>query len=225
MRAPLSVIITTLDAAAALPGCAAALIEGLEAGLVRELVISDGGSGDATRNIAESLGARLVAGPRGRGRQLARGAAAAGGDWFLFLHADTRLPAGWTAAVRRHMAERPGHAAAFRLAFEGNCWQGRLIAGGANLRSRLFDLPYGDQGLLISRRLYAETGGYPAIALMEDVALARALKGRIDLLEAIAVTSGARYREQGWMRRAAGNLWRLGRYLAGADPERLARRY
>ena len=225
MRAPLSIVIPTLDAGKALPGCAAALIEGLEAGLVREMIVSDGGSTDETAAIAARLGAELIEGARGRGGQLARGAAEAGGDWILFLHADTRLAPGWARAAQDHMAARPGRAAAFRLAFDDPGWRASLIAGGANLRTRLFGLPYGDQGLLIPRALYHEAGGHPDLPLMEDVALARALNRRIDLLKPAAVTSAERFRRNGWFRQAGRNLWRLARYLAGADPARLARRY
>lgn len=225
MRAPLSIVIPTLDAADALPGCAAALIEGLEAGLVRELIVSDGGSKDSTPGIAEQLGATVIKGAAGRGGQLARGAAEAGGDWFLFLHADTRLAPGWARRVQDHMATRPHRAAAFRLGFDDPGWRAGWIARGANLRTRLFGLPYGDQGLLISRVLYNEVGGYPDLPLMEDVALARALGRRIDLLPLAAETSGERFRKRGWFRQAGRNLWRLLRFLAGADPARLARRY
>jgi rSAM/selenodomain-associated transferase 2 len=225
MRAPLSVVIPTLDAAAELGPCLAALFEGLEAGLVRELIVSDGGSGDGTLALAEEAGAVVVAGTPGRGGQLARGALAAGGGWLLFLHADTRLAPGWADQVQRHMAARPEQAAAFRLRFDVAGWRARLVAGWANLRSRLFGLPYGDQGLLISRALYEAVGGYPDIALMEDVALAQSLRGRIRLLAGKAVTSGAKFQREGWFWRGGRNLWRLLRFLAGADPEGLARRY
>jgi len=223
MRAQLSVVIPTRDAAVALPACMAALFEGLRAGLIREVIVSDGGSDDATRAIAEAAGAVLVTGPPSRGGQLRRGAAAAGGDWLLFLHADTVLPEGWAGAVRAAMTE--GGAAAFRLGFDAGGVAPRLVAGWADLRTRLFGLPYGDQALLVSRRDYDAAGGYPDIPLMEDVALARALRRRINLLPLCVTTSAARYRRDGWLRRGARNLWLLARYLGGADPARLAARY
>jgi glycosyltransferase involved in cell wall biosynthesis len=94
MSAPLSVVIPTLNAADRIGPCLGALGEGLMAGLIHELIIADGGSDDAVAELADALGARLVTAPRGRGQQLAAGAQAAHGDWFLFLHADTVLPPG-----------------------------------------------------------------------------------------------------------------------------------
>ncbi|QYX56756.1 TIGR04283 family arsenosugar biosynthesis glycosyltransferase [Roseovarius sp. SCSIO 43702] len=223
MQAGISVVIPTLDAGDALPGCLAALSEGVEAGLVRELVISDGGSGDATRDIAGTTGAILVTGPASRGGQMRRGAASASGDWLLFLHADTRLSPGWSEAVKARLGDgRPGW---FRLRFDEASPAARLVAGWANLRARLFRLPYGDQGLLISRRDYDVAGGYEDIPLMEDVALARKLGRRLRPLDATATTSAERYRREGWLRRGARNLSLLLCYLAGADPRDLRDRY
>ena len=173
MRAPISVVIPTLNAGESLPGCLAALGEGLQAGLIRELIVSDGGSDDATLEISEAAGAVLIEGMPSRGGQLRRGAGAAQGAWFLFLHADSWLAPGWSEAALAHMeSDKAGY---FRLRFDRGGLPGRVVAGWANLRSRLFGLPFGDQGLLIPRDLYDALGGYPDIPLMEDVALARAL--------------------------------------------------
>ncbi|MEC3861174.1 TIGR04283 family arsenosugar biosynthesis glycosyltransferase [Mesobacterium sp. TK19101] len=223
MRAPISVIIPTLNAANGLPGCLAALMPGLEAGVIRELVISDGGSQDATLRIAEEVGARVVTGAPGRGGQLRRGAAQATGPWLLFLHADTRLSPDWVDAVAPVL---DGQGAwAFRLRFDAPGLAPRWVAGWANLRSRVFGLPYGDQGLLVPRALYDRVGGFPDQPLMEDVAIARCLRGRIGLLPGLAVTEADRYRRNGWLRQGARNLWRLIRYLAGVPAERLQRGY
>ncbi|MCP3972154.1 MAG: glycosyltransferase [Rhodobacteraceae bacterium] len=225
MRAPVSIIVPTLDAGRELPATLAALAEGLQAGLIRELVVSDGGSGDATLKLAATAGAVTVRGAAGRGGQLRRGAAAAQGDWLLFLHADTQLAPGWTSEVLAHLRGSGQMAGYFRLAFRARGAAPRLVAGWANLRSRLFGLPYGDQGLLIARALYEEVGGYRDIPLMEDVAIARALRGRLRQIPATALTSPERYRRQGWLRRGARNLLTLARYLWGTDPEKLAGRY
>lgn len=222
MRAPISVIIPTLDAEYALSGCLAALMEGLDAGLIRELIVSDGGSHDATLTLAEAWGANVVTGPSSRGGQLRRGCAKATGDWLLVLHADTQLESGWTSTAIAHMAGKG--AGWFRLKFDQPGFAAWFVAGWANLRSRL-GLPYGDQGLLIPRDLYQSVGGYPDQPLMEDVAMARLLKGRLVRLDARAVTSADKYIAQGWLRRGGRNLWTLARYFAGVAPAALAARY
>lgn len=221
-RAPLSIVIPTLNAEAALRPCLLALMEGVEAGLVRELVVSDGVSTDGTAALVEAVGAKLVTGPAGRGGQLGRGVAASSGDWLLMLHADTVLGPGWVDAVERAIAAgAPGY---FRLRFHDGGRAGRLVAGWANLRARAFGLAFGDQGLLVSRAEYLAAGGYPDVALMEDMALVRALP-RLTALDAVAETSAARYRARGWLRQGAGNLVRQARFLMGADPSRLLRGY
>ncbi|GMG84924.1 TIGR04283 family arsenosugar biosynthesis glycosyltransferase [Paralimibaculum aggregatum] len=226
MSAPLTVIIPTIDAADRLSPTLAALTEGVVDGLVRELVIADGGSTDGIEALAEGVGARLVRAPRGRGTQLHAAARSTETPWLLFLHADTVPAPGWSAAVAAHMALEPDKAGWFRLAFDSSATMARVTAGWANLRSRVFGLPYGDQGLLIPRALYDETGGYRSIPLMEDVALARAIgRRRMAAIEAVATTSAGRFVAEGWFRRGWRNLTTLALYFAGVSPERLARRY
>lgn len=224
MPAPISVVIPTLNAAQELPLALAALAEGLEAGLIRELVVTDGGSADATQSVADAAGARWVAGDRGRGGQLRRGCAEAAGDWLLILHADTQLDRGWSAAVANAITA-PARAYVFLLAFRAKGFAPSCVAGWANLRTRFLGLPYGDQGLLIPRTTYEKVGGYPDIPLMEDVALVRALQPRPALLPVHAFTSAARYQDEGWFRRGAKNLWTLLRYITGTPPDELAQRY
>lgn len=224
MRAPISVVVPVLDAEASLAGCASALLEGIDAGLIRELIVSDGGSRDGTRAIAEELGALWVSGPASRGGQIGRGCRHAQGEWLLILHADTQLQEGWSACVAAHLAQSK-KAGYFRLRFASGGVPARIVAGWANLRSSVFGLPYGDQGLLISRALYEAVGGYLDIPLMEDVALARALKGKLVALDAYAVTSAEKYERGGWIRRGARNLTTLLRYFAGVPVERLAASY
>ena len=223
MRAPISVIIPTLDAEDVLPACLAGLMEGVQAGLIRELIVSDGGSKDATCALARSAGAEVITGAASRGAQLRRGCAQAQGDWLMVLHADTVLQAGWSDVAQAHLAS--GRVGYFMLRFDVRGPMAAWVAAWANLRSRLFDLPYGDQGLLIPRAMYDAAGGYPDQPLMEDVALTRALSGRMQMLAAVAVTSAARYQAQGWLRRGARNLWTLLRYRLGADPAKLAAAY
>jgi rSAM/selenodomain-associated transferase 2 len=219
-RMMLSVVIPTLNAASTLGPCLDSVRE------ADEIVVVDGGSTDGTAAVAQSWGARLLKSPRGRGTQLAAGAAAATGDWLLFLHADTRLGSGWREAAERHAARSPGKAACFHFRLDAGERRARLVEAGVALRVRLLGLPYGDQGLLVSRRLYDEAGGYRPLALMEDVDLVRRIgRHRIERLAVEAVTSAARWRSGGWLRRSGRNLLCLALYRFGMSPERLARFY
>jgi rSAM/selenodomain-associated transferase 2 len=214
----LSAVVPALNAAATLGPCLLATRD------ADELIVVDGGSTDDTAALAESSGARLVRSARGRGVQLAAGAAAATGDWLLFLHADTRLAPGWREAAERHATRHPGKAACFRLRLDAGEWQARLVEAGVALRVRLLGLPYGDQGLLISRRQYEAVGGYRPLPLMEDVDLARRI-GRIEPLQVEATTSAERWRRDGWVRRSGRNLACLALYRLGMSAERVARLY
>ena len=225
MPAPITVVIPTLNAASELPATTEALLPGLTDGLVAELIISDGGSADQIAEVANELGARLVTGAKGRGAQLARGVAQAGSPWLLLLHADTHLSDGWSQAVRDHMESAPDKAGYFRLGFRTKGIWPAIIAGGANFRARFFGLPYGDQALLIHRDVLEKAGGIPDMPLMEDVALARALRGNLRPLDATALTSAARYEKDGWLRRAMANLGTLALYFFGKSPQALAERY
>ena len=223
MPARISIIIPTLNAHTTLPHCLEALIEGLGEGLIRELIVSDGGSEDATRQIADAAGANVLNGAASRGAQLRRGAAAAQGEWLLFLHADTVLGAGWAKVVAAHIRDQTSPAW-FRLEFDARGFGAWFVAGWANIRAGVLGLPYGDQGLLVSRDDYDAAGGYPDQPLMEDVALVRAL-GVLTGLPVVARTNAARYLRDGWIRRGGRNLWMLARYFAGANPETLAAQY
>ncbi len=226
---PLSIVIPALDAAGTLPATLAALEEGRRAGFLAEVILVDGGSSDGTVAIAAEAGAGVVeVGAPGRGRQLAKGEAAARGDWLLFLHADTCLAPGWTDAVGRFlsdpaMAERAGY---FRLRLDDPAPQARLIERIANWRARRLGLPYGDQGLLIARAFYEGLGGFRPLPLMEDVELVRRIgRRRLVALDGEAVTSAARYRRDGWWARPLRNLTLLSLYFLGLPPGWLRRLY
>lgn len=225
---PLSVIIPALDAAASLPAALASLEEGRTAGLLREVIVVDGGSADATAALARAGGARLVASPRGRGRQLAAGGAAAAGAWLLFLHADTRLGAGWSGPVGAFIADAAngGRAGYFRFRLDDDARAARRLEAAVRWRCRALALPYGDQGLLLSAALYRALGGFRPLPLMEDVELARRLgRRRLRALAADAVTSAARYRRDGYVARPLRNLSCLALYLLGLPPRLLLRLY
>lgn len=230
--ASLDVIIPALDAAAQIEATLAALAEGRRDGtgrrLVRRVLVVDGGSGDDTVARAERAGATVIQGPRGRGPQLAAGAAACDADWLLFLHADTRLAPGWSGRVAAFLAAdgAADKAAVFTLAFDDESAHARALACLANWRSRRLALPYGDQGLLLSRALYERLGGFRPLPLMEDVDLVRRIgRARLVQLEAVAVTSAERYRRAGWWPRAARNLLVLALYFLGVPARLLQRLY
>ena len=224
----ISVVIPTLNAAPHLPRAFAALVQGVADGLIKQVIVADGGSTDDTVAIAEAAGCDVVVTEAGRGKQLRAGASAAKANWLLFLHADTALAPGWAAEAERFMAlpQARKRAAAFRLAFDDNSSQARRVVFWARLRARVMKLPYGDQGLLISRLLYDALGGYPDLPLMEDVELVRRIgRKRLVLLRSEAVTSAEKYRRDGWDKRPWRNLSLMARYLMGADPSELAKAY
>ncbi len=213
-------MIPTLNAAATLPATLAA-VEDAPA----EVVVADGGSTDGTVAQARALGARVIAAPRGRGTQLAAGAAAAREPWLLLLHADTRLDPAWREAVRGAMAD-PLRAGYFRFALDSADPKARRLERLVGWRCRVLALPYGDQGLLISRTLLDCVGGVRPLPLMEDVDLVRRIgRDRLTALDAAAVTSAARWRREGWRRRSARNLACLSLYALGVPPRAIARLY
>jgi rSAM/selenodomain-associated transferase 2 len=222
LQEQISIVIPVLDAAGELPAMFAALSG---SPLVGEIVVVDGGSADASAVIARQAGARVVAAPRGRGAQLAAGAAAASGAWLLFMHADCRPLPGWEAAVSAFIA-RPGRAGYFDLAFDDAVPAARRLERLVAWRCRALALPYGDQGLLIHRRLYDAVGGYAAMPLMEDVDIVRRL-GRVRLVPigATMLASARRYRRDGYWRRPLRNLCCLALYFAGVPPRAIARLY
>nr|WP_174822858.1 glycosyltransferase [Ruegeria arenilitoris] len=188
VSAPISIVIPTFDSQTELARSLMTLMEGLHAGLIRELVIADGGSTDHTLRIADEAGARIVAGAGSRTAQLRVGCDAAVGDWLLIIRPGTELEPGWTDAVAEHLVtQRPG---VFRLGFRSSGLMPSLTAGWANLRSRVFGLASGDQGLLLPAQLYKAAGGYPDQPGKEE-ALMRSLP-RATLLRARAITGAGR---------------------------------
>lgn len=221
----LSVVIPTVNAERTIRTALA----GVAVPEVREVIVVDGGSSDGTPDIARRRGARVVSAKRGRGSQLEAGAAAAESEWLLFLHADTRLDAGWIGEASEFVAdpENAAKAAAFAFRLEDAAPQARRVERLVRFRIRLLALPYGDQGLLIHRGLYDEIGGYDAsLPIMEDVDIVRRIgRRRLVHLKTAASTSAARYRSGGWWMRPARNLYCLALYFLGASPERIRRIY
>lgn len=225
MVAPLSIIIPTYNSEHDLPDTVAFLFEGLQEGLIKELVISDSSPDNSVAKIADKLGAVFIKSAKGRGTQLREGARISTGEWMLFLHADTHLEPGWHKVVSDFIVSNPDRAGYFRLKFRHQGFFPGMVARWANLRSVLFDLPYGDQGLLISRYLYEQCGGFLPIPLMEDVDLCRKLKGKLILMHGFASTSAQRQITKGWLRSGFGNLWILTQYFLGRSPNKLFNKY
>ena len=219
----LSIVIPVLDEAGGIAASLAALRPLRARGA--EVIVADGGSGDATRSIAAPLADRVIEAPRGRARQMNAGAGAATGEAIVFLHADTRLPEGADAAIAAALAARDW--GRFDVTIEGRSRWLPLVAALMNARSRLTGIATGDQAIFARREAFAPAGGFPPIALMEDVAFSRAMKrpAAPACLRERVVTSGRRWERHGPLRTIV-LMWRLRlAYFLGADPARLAERY
>lgn len=222
----ISVIIPTLNDAARLPRTLAPLVHGVADGLIKQVIVSDGGSKDETLEIAEAAGCDILSGPAGRGKQLRAGAGATKASWLLFLHAGTELGEGWRDEVRRFVSTKHSrmHAAAFQLAFDDESEDAKRTLFWSRVRAHWFKLPYGDQGLLISRLLYDGLTGYRDLPQAEDVDLVQRIgRKRLVVLKSQAIVSAERYR--GEARSKARNLGMMARYLLGANPAELANAY
>ena len=224
----IDVVIPTLNAGETLAPTLLSLAGARDAGLIKSTIISDGGSTDRTVEVAKAWGAHVEGSEKGRGQQLAVGAAVAESPWILFLHADTRLTSGWEQAARTFMTmgNSLDKAAVFSFALDDTSFAARGLERLVRWRCQLAALPYGDQGLLISRSLYNALGGYRSIPLMEDVDIVRRIgRHRLVVLTAKASTSADRYRRDGYVLRGVRNLFCLALYFCGVAPATIARLY
>lgn len=221
----LSIVVPVLDEASGI----GATLESLRELRLRgcEVVVVDGGSRDATREIAAPLADRVIESPRGRAAQMNAGARAASGDILLFLHADTRLPPGADQSARFGMRRTGARWGRFDVTIAGATPMLRLVARSMNARSRMTGIATGDQAIFARRDAFEAVGGFPEIPLMEDIALSKRLK-RLSpplCLRERVVTSGRRWERHGTLRTIL-LMWRLRLAFAlGADPRRLARDY
>jgi len=211
-RLAISIIIPVLNEAQVLP----ATLAGLPAAPDVEIILVDGGSTDGTWELAGRYPRlRRLQSPPGRGRQLNAGARLARGELLAFLHADTHLSPAQLRALRTQAAA-PGFAAgAFRLLLTPSLPALRFIAWGANWRSRLFGLPYGDQVLVVRRSLFFALGGF-AHRRPEDLDLVLRLKRhtRLRLLSPPVASSGRRWLQHGYCRTTWQHWLVLARHLA-----------
>lgn len=191
-----------------------------------EVIVVDGGSSDATVQYAQALADRVIGAPRGRAVQMNAGAAIARGDVLLFLHADTRLSQNGDRLVLDALSKSRRVWGRFDVRIEGHAFLA-IVAAMMNLRSRLTGIATGDQALFVRRDVFEDVGGFPEIALMEDIALSRRLKqrGRPLCLSQAVSTSGRRWEQHGLVRTIL-LMWRLRvAYFFGAEPSALARQY
>jgi rSAM/selenodomain-associated transferase 2 len=224
-RPALSIIIPVLDEAATIVATLDALSPWRARGA--EVIVVDGASDDDTVALARPLADQVIAAPRGRASQMNGGAATARGDVFLFLHADTRLPLDADRLILDGLAGSARAWGRFDVAIEGAHPLFPVIAFFMNARSRLTGITTGDQAMFVTREAFAAVGGFPNVALMEDITLARNLKGvsRPRCLSARVTTSGRRWEQRGVVRTIL-LMWRLRLgYFFGAKPEELAQKY
>ncbi len=220
----LSLVIPTLNEAAGLPET---LRRARAVAGVSEIIVSDGGSTDGTREAAMRGGAQFVSGARGRGSQLRLGAQRAVGEVVILLHADTHLPADAGIALTRALADSGTVGGAFYKAFEDPHWLMRGSRFRCRWRMQMQQFAYGDQAIFVRRDVLERIGGVPDVPLMEEHLLCRALRseGRLVLANATVTTSARRFRERGVLR----TYWRMFsvnlRWHLGASPDELARLY
>ena len=192
-----------------------------------EVIIVDGGSSDRTVLFARKRGLHVEQCPGGRAAQLNYGAARASGRVLLFLHADTLLPEDFAVPLLQALADRDVVAGAFSLSIQGAGPALRFIALAANIRSRLLQLPYGDQGIFIASDQFQRFGGFPEIPIMEDLAFIRkaGALGKIRILPQCVRTSARRWQRLGVVRTTLINQLMILGFILRIPPERLASLY
>lgn len=221
----ISVVVPTLNEA----GRLRALLKGLRrARVCHEVIVADGGSGDGTPDVARAGGARVVEASRGRGHQLAAGAAVAAGDVLLFLHADCDFPAGGLARLEQMLAAAPATVGGnFRLVFDGDDRFSRWLTRFYR-RLRRFGLYYGDSGVFVRSDVYRAVGGVRPIALMEDYDFTRRLQRfgpTCCISDPPLVTSSRRFRGRRPIAIVTGWIVIHALYHLGVAPSRLAALY
>ena len=164
-----------------------------------ELIVSDGGSDDDTRNIAGRFSHRVITGSAGRALQMNVGADEATGDILLFLHADSRIEPESYRKMQQCMQNPKWIGGAFTLCIESGKWSLKLIALLANIRSKYFGIAYGDQGFFVRKEVFNDMNGFSPIPICEDLDFYYRLrkKGSVILLKEKAHTSPRRWINEG----------------------------
>lgn len=193
-----------------------------------DILVVDGGSQDATLDEARKRGAEIVKCEPGRGKQLAAGGMRAAGHWFLFLHADTELTPGWYQEAEAFINDeaKSRHAAVFSYHLDDETFAANMLGAIVNWRTRFLGLPYGDQGLLMSREFYRDLHGYAPIMIMEDVDIIRRIgRKRLHVFKTRATTSADKYRRDGYFFRPLKNMFCLFLYFLGVPTRTIAKIY
>ena len=192
-----------------------------------ETIVVDGGSTDRTVDIARGHDVSVLSGPQGKAVQMNLGAMVAGGEFIVFLHADTVMPQGWIDHVRREMQQPGVVAGAFELRVDSDRPGLRVIEALANFRSRRFGMPYGDQAIFTKTDIFKALGGFPDQPIMEDFELVRRLnkRGKVSIAPAAVVTSARRWNERGIWATTAINQVLIVAYSLGISPKLLVRLY
>lgn len=192
-----------------------------------EILLVAAGEVHHSASVAVDMATQLLCVPTGRAAQLNAGAAAAGGEVLVFLHADTRLPRDFAAQIQAAFARPEAIAGAFRLHIDSPHWSSRVVEFGVACRSRLLKMPYGDQAIFVRRTVFEEVGGFSDLPIMEDYELIRRLKsvGKIALCEGSVTTSPRRWHRLGAFRTTLINQLMILGYHLGVSPNRLAAFY
>ncbi len=191
-----------------------------------DIIVVDGGSTDQTVAIARTYARGLIS-PPGRARQMNAGAREATGDILWFIHADSSVDPDAMPAIQQVLTNPAVVGGGLRLAFDDPAWDLRLIAALSNLRARTLGWIFGDQSLFVRRSAFDAIGGFPDIALMEDLELSRRLRrrGHLALLSAVSRTSARRFRSGGPLRVFGQMQWLKLQYFCGVNPDALRQRY
>ncbi len=219
-----SIIIPVFNEASAIPQTLQRLQPSRQRGV--EIIVVDGGSSDGTPKLAKLLADHVLSASKGRAQQMNRGAQRAAGEYLLFLHADTRLPDHWLSRLS-DVCERSAAWGRFDVRLSGRRWLLRVIETMMNWRSRVTGIATGDQAIFVRRELFERVGGFPDIALMEEIVLSRRLKNCAApvCLRDKVVTSSRRWEKNGMIKTILLMWWLRLRFFFGADPDRLARIY
>jgi rSAM/selenodomain-associated transferase 2 len=215
----ISIIIPTLNEAENIKNA----IASTQSGTNVEVIVVDGGSKDHTVAIAQSLSVKVITSSPGRADQMNAGAFAASGDILLFLHADSQLPTGFDVMIRTALQQPKTVAGAFTLGIDASLWGLRLVEWGIKWRSHLWQLPYGDQAIFLTKEIFQKVGNFPQLPIMEDFELIRRLRhlGKITIVKAKVTTSARRWLQKGIWQTTLLNQIVVIAYLFGVSPKRI----